>query len=61
MRIDGNEIATQLARQGSSHPPTGPEPVLGISAKIARLVIKGWTSRKHKGYWQSIPGQRLAF
>jgi len=60
MGIYGNEIATQLVRQGSSHPPTGPEPVLGISARVARLVIKGWASRKHKGYWQSIPGQRKA-
>ena len=24
MRIDGNEIADQLAREGSSHPLTGP-------------------------------------
>jgi hypothetical protein len=48
--VDGNEIATQLARQASSHPPTGTEPVHGISATVARAVIKGWMSRKHKGY-----------
>jgi hypothetical protein len=47
MGTDGNEIATQLARQGSSHPPTGPEPVLGISVRVVRAVFKGWTSRKH--------------
>jgi hypothetical protein len=23
-------------------------------------VIRGWTSRKHEGYWQSIRGQRKA-
>jgi ribonuclease HI len=34
--IDGNEIANQLARQGSSHPLIGPEPALDISAKVAR-------------------------
>jgi hypothetical protein len=28
-------------RQGSSRPFIGPEPALGISAKIAREVIKG--------------------
>jgi hypothetical protein len=57
MGIDGNEIADQLARQGSSHPFTGPEPALGISAKVARGVITDWTSRKHKEHWQSIRGQ----
>jgi hypothetical protein len=36
MGIDGNEIADQLARQGSSHPLIGPEPALGIFAKVAR-------------------------
>jgi hypothetical protein len=36
MEIDGNEIADELARQGSSHPLTGP--ALGISAKVARGV-----------------------
>jgi ribonuclease HI len=58
MGIDGNEIADQLARQGSSHPLTGPEPALGISAKVARGVIRDWTSRKHEEHWQSIHGQR---
>jgi hypothetical protein len=47
MGIHGNEMADQLARQGSSRPFIGPEPALGISAKIAREVIKGWTNRKH--------------
>jgi hypothetical protein len=60
MGIDGNEIADQLARQGSSHPLTGPASALGISGKVARGVIKFWTSGKHKDYWESIHGQRLA-
>ena len=38
--VDGNEIADELARQGSSHPLTGPKPALGISAKVARGVIR---------------------
>jgi hypothetical protein len=33
----GNEIADQLARVGSSHPLIGPEPALGVSAKVARV------------------------
>jgi hypothetical protein len=48
MGIDGNEIADQLARQGSSHPLTGPEPALGISAKVAKGVIRDWMSRRHE-------------
>jgi hypothetical protein len=54
MGIDGNEMADQLARQGSSRLFIGPEPALGISAKTDREVIKGWTNRKHTEYWQSI-------
>jgi len=50
MGIDGNEIATQLVSQGSSNPSTEPEPILGKSARVARLVINGWTSRKHERY-----------
>jgi hypothetical protein len=50
--IDGNE----MARQGSSHPFIGREPALGISAKIAREVIRGQTNRIYVEYWQSIRG-----
>ena len=31
-----------------------------MSAKVARGMIRGWTSRKHKEHWQSTCGQRLA-
>jgi hypothetical protein len=58
MGTDGNEIADQLARQGSSHPFTGPEPALGISAKVAMGVIRDWMSMKYNEHWQSIRGQR---
>jgi hypothetical protein len=37
----------------------GPEPALGISTKIAREVIRGWTNRKHTEYWQSMDKDRL--
>jgi len=56
--IDGNEIADQLARESSSHPLIGPEPALGISPKVARGVIRDWTSRRHEECCQSICGQR---
>jgi hypothetical protein len=58
MGIDGNEMGDQLARQGSSHPFIAPEPAMGISSKVAREVIRGWTNRKHEEYWQSIHGQK---
>jgi ribonuclease HI len=35
MGTGGNELADQLAREGSSHPFTGLEPALSISAKVA--------------------------
>ena len=45
MGIDGNKIA----RQGSSHLLIGPEPALGIAAKVAGR--RNCTSRKHEGHW----------
>jgi ribonuclease HI len=40
MGIVGNEIADQLAGVGSSHPLIGPVPALGVSAKVARGVMR---------------------
>jgi hypothetical protein len=51
------ETADQLAREGPSHPITGPQPAPGIYAKVARGVIMDWTHRKHE-HWQSIHRQR---
>ena len=56
----GNEAVYHLARQSSLHPLIGPEPVLGISAKVVREVIRGWMNKKHEEYWQSIHGHRQA-
>ena len=51
MRIDGNEIADKLARQGSSLPLIGPKPAaLGLSAKFARGVIRSWARWKLEQY-----------
>jgi hypothetical protein len=38
--ISGNELDDQLARLGSSHPLIVPKPALGISADVARGVIR---------------------
>jgi hypothetical protein len=51
MGIDGNEIADESARQIYSHPLRGPEPAIGINAKIARWVIRDSISRKHEEHW----------
>jgi len=51
MGIDGNEIADQLARQGSSHPLNSTWNCPWLSAKVARRVAGGLTSRKHKECW----------
>jgi hypothetical protein len=59
MGINGNEIAGELARQGSLHPLIGPERALGIFAKVARGVSEDWTSRKCE-HWQSICGETQA-
>ena len=58
MRIDGDEIVDESAKEGSSHPLKEPEPVLGISADNDRRVVRDWTSRKQEENWQSIRGQR---
>ena len=55
-----NEKADQSARQGSSCPLLGPEPALGISAKVARGMISKWMNKKDKEYWQSIHAHKQA-
>jgi hypothetical protein len=42
-----NCLASQVARQGSSRPLTGPEPALGISTMVGREVIRGLMNRKN--------------
>jgi hypothetical protein len=49
--ISGNEVADQMAREGSSHPLIGLEPALGISVKVARGVIRDWANRKLEKQW----------
>jgi ribonuclease HI len=51
--IDGNGIADQIARQGSSHSLIGPQPALGISTKVAKEVKRDWASRKHEEHCEA--------
>jgi hypothetical protein len=54
--IVGNEMADQLAKTGSEHPFIGPEPACGISVGVAKKVVRDWTNKKHKEYWESAIG-----
>jgi len=40
MVIDGKKVADELARQGSLESCVGHEPTFGISAEVAREVIR---------------------
>jgi hypothetical protein len=53
-------MADQLARSGSEHPFTGPEPACGISIDVAKKVVRDWTNRNHKKYWESTTGLKQA-
>jgi ribonuclease HI len=40
IEIYENEVADQLARKGFSYPLTGPQPAVGIFAKVDREMIR---------------------
>jgi hypothetical protein len=60
--IVDNEIADKLARTGSAHPFTGPEPACGISVGVAKKAIKDWMNRNHKKKrpWEATIGLKQA-
>jgi hypothetical protein len=58
--IAGNEIADLLARTGSEHPFTGPEPACSISIGAAKKAVSNWLNRKHIKQWESIIGLKQA-
>jgi hypothetical protein len=43
-----NEMADQLARTGSEHPFTGPEPAYGISIEVAKKAVRDCMNRNHQ-------------
>jgi hypothetical protein len=57
---EGIETADQVARTGSEHPFTGPEPAYGISIGAAKKAVRDWTDRNHKKYWESTTGLKQA-
>jgi hypothetical protein len=46
--VAGNETADQLARTGSEHPFTGPEPACSISIGVAKKAVRDWMKGNHK-------------
>jgi hypothetical protein len=58
--IAGNEIADLLARTGSEHPFTRPEPACSISIGVANRAVSNWLNRNHKKQWESTTGLKQA-
>jgi hypothetical protein len=58
--IAGNETADLLARTGSEHPFTGPDPACGISIGVSERAVRDWTNRNHIKQWESITGLKQA-
>jgi ribonuclease HI len=58
--IAGNETADLLARTGSEHPFTGPEPACGTSIGVAKRAVRDWMNRNHKKQWESTTGLKQA-
>jgi hypothetical protein len=52
--------ADQLARTGSEHPFTDPEPASGISVGVAKKVVRDWMDRNYKTYLESTTGLKQA-
>lgn len=58
--IEGNEMADELARQGSSNSFVGPEPFLGISKSAVKQEITNWGQSQIASIWGEMRGLRQA-
>jgi hypothetical protein len=56
----GNETANQVARTGSEHLFTGPEPACGISIGVAKKAVRDWMKVNHTKHWESTTGLKQA-
>jgi hypothetical protein len=45
--INGNEIADELAKEGSAHHFVGGQPAVGVSRRCIRRKIQCWLDRQH--------------
>jgi hypothetical protein len=52
--VHGNEIADELARNGSALRFLGPEPALGVSRCDIRRNLGCWLSRQHRANWHDL-------
>jgi hypothetical protein len=53
-RVRGNEIASELARDGSVLEFAGPEPALGVSRQDIQRRIRLWLVNQHWIWWRSL-------
>jgi ribonuclease HI len=58
--IAGNETADLMARTGSEHPFTEPEPACSISIGVAKRAVSNWLNRNHKNQWECTTGLKQA-
>ena len=49
--VTGNERADQLARDGSSKPPQGPEPLVPIPYSLLKRAVGTWIREEHNKAW----------
>lgn len=54
----GNEKADSLARLGSAHPLSGPEPGVGVTKSAVKRVVNDWISKQQISHWRNTAGQR---
>lgn len=54
--IAGNEIADQLAREGSLGALYGPEPFCGVSSSALSMELKKWEKQSVGANWHTAPG-----
>jgi len=52
--IRGNEIADELAKEGTVQQFVGTEPALGVSRQITRRKIKLWIDNLHMAMWRGL-------
>ena len=50
--VEGNERADQLAREGSSKPPYGPEPLVPVPYSSLKRIVGDWISSEHNKDWR---------
>jgi ribonuclease HI len=54
--IGGNEIADELAKEGTAHHFVGPQPAVGVSRQCIRGEIQCWSDRQHLVRWWGLVG-----